>query len=165
MPKTKRGPKPKTAANSRPKIGADRPSAAKLTAADFVAPEDLSDVARAEHGRLVALLDRLGKLNEVEPSHVVDLSIARGLVGGLLSELDRDGLILSAVGPRSGESIKANPALSALNSTLQLIRALRSDLQMTPASRPKDEADDAEPIDEADPMAKFLRIEPRSARA
>lgn len=162
MPRVKRGPKPKTRANSRQPAKAVKGSRASL--ASFPIPDGTSVATRAEFERLKALVETRGAADQADPGAVFDLAVARTKAVGLLAEVEADGLIVTVMGARGGSSTKAHPALPVIVSLINAMRGLRADLQISPHTAvPLEEPEEEE---EPGPMAEFLgRIPFRSAQS
>jgi P27 family predicted phage terminase small subunit len=119
-----RGPKKKTASNSRP-----RPDRESLWQG-FSPPKLLNDAETREYHRLVANLRRIGTLDTIDPSLVI--ATARTIV---MLEQAHAELAGSSLTIESGNgTAMPHPAVGTVNRLTTRLRALMSDLGLTPAT-------------------------------
>lgn len=133
-----RGPKKKTAANSRPKP--------PLQGWDGFAPPDLDPVAQAAYARLVAALRHRGTLEKTDPSLVVAAARTLSLIERAESEIaSAPELTLTT----ANGTLMPHPASKIANMATQRLRGLMRDLGLTLAtarlSDPKAVVEDAGP--------------------
>ncbi len=151
MPKVKRGPKPKTAANSRP-------SEAGGIWSDYPAPESLTPGASIEFDRLVEVLRRAGTLEKTDYEVVVNAARIKDLVDQAYEDLATSGLTVLTENNAGAQSVKSNPLLAIINSLTMRHRAILNDLGLTPASAKLTSVATSPAQVSNDPLQEFLVV-------
>lgn len=149
MAKPKRGPKPKTAANSKRKTAAGIWS-------DVAPCREMSDGARDEFHRLVEVLRRAGTLERSELSHVVSLASITDLLDRVYLELGRGELTSVTESGSGAMGIKAHPLLSQINALTMRQTTLLTALGLTPASAKLTNVTTEDDTASDDPIRKFV---------
>jgi P27 family predicted phage terminase small subunit len=117
----KRGPKPRTAAQSGRKRGID---------AAWRPPARLRGEARKAWVHVVGLLAAAGNLDRTDPTLVEAYAVNVALMRQACEAIDTDGLTVA----NGGGGISPNPACAVLNSATMRLKAIVNDLGLCPAS-------------------------------
>jgi P27 family predicted phage terminase small subunit len=118
-----RGPKIRTAANTARVAG--------VVSVRSVAPEYLSERARAEYSRLVDDLDGAGKLAGTDP-RVIELAAMNYDLGrSAYDQIQADGCTVES----DRGNLAEHPAVKTLNAATIRYKAIMVELGLTPASR------------------------------
>jgi P27 family predicted phage terminase small subunit len=145
----KRGPKAKTAANSRRR----RPTGSGLWEG-FAPPESLTPAALAEYHRLVANLRRVGTLDATDPQLVVAAARIKGLMDDAFEAVAVEGLTLEG----GHGSLNAHPMLGVINSLTLRLRGLYSDMGLTAPSSKHGKPTEAEGQGDGDGWGDLLAV-------
>jgi P27 family predicted phage terminase small subunit len=119
---TKRGPKPKTAHNTKRRPARKAPSA--------TAPGHLSDQEKAIFRQVVAKLKGFGVLDRTDPTLIELYAVNYALLINARKEVEKDGLTSMT---RFG-SAAAHPMLAVMNQATIRLKGVLNDLGLTPAS-------------------------------
>ena len=150
MAKIKRGPKPKTAANTRRQSGAGIWT--------DVAPSELDDASSLEFDRLVKILELAGTLDRTDVSVVVTAARLKALLDRAFDELTRDGMTVTTETSSGDMNLKAHPMLSVINSMTQRYRVILNDLGLTPVSSKLTNPLQSGAVENSDPISEFLNV-------
>ena len=148
MPRVKRGPKPKTRANSRPNKSAGIWSDAEIPS--------MTDGARKEFNRLVGVIERAGVKDRTDLSVVVNAARLSDLIDRAHAEVEAIGLVLVTENLDGETKTKANPMLATVNSLTRQHLLLMKDLGLVPSTSKL--TDVSTPTGTDDPMSDFLTI-------
>lgn len=141
----RRGPKPKTADNSR------HAGHGVIGWADAEPPDDLGPEERAVFAGLVETLHAAGTLAQTDPTLVELYAVNKVLLRDARAEVRRDGQTIA-----NSRGVKVpHPALATINSATIRLRAIISDLGLNPATA---RYGGSPARGDGDAMAEFLKV-------
>jgi P27 family predicted phage terminase small subunit len=119
----KRGPKARTAENSRP-------TSAEVPGQDWTPPDYLSDRARCEFARVASLLAARGVLDKTDVRQVELFAMNYDLARHAYELIRTEGPTVTS----DRGNVSEHPAVTTLNSATIRLKAIANDLGLTPAS-------------------------------